>query len=226
MTVRIRAEYSLGPELRFLSNLNTMHMMERALRRAKIPFALSEGFNPHIRLSMGTVLPVGLWGKKEYFDLELDQPMPLDQLCAALNQVLPVGAHIIQAKEIEAAAPSLMKAVNCAAYGFVLQMSQQDISSICQNILKAEKLLISSRGKKKGVDKDLRKGIYRIEIQPYEADFCLMFWVGTGEPLNIRYDEIMDLLQQQGVPPQAILDVFREGNYIWGKEGLFSPLER
>ena len=63
--MRIRAEYSIGPELRFLSNLETMHMMERALRRAGIPFALTEGFNPHIRLSMGTVLPVGLWGKKE-----------------------------------------------------------------------------------------------------------------------------------------------------------------
>lgn len=224
--MRIRAEYRIGPELRFLSNLDTMHMMERALRRARIPFALSEGFNPHIRLSMGTVLPVGLWGKKEYFDLELDQPLPLDQLCDALNKVLPVGAHVIQAQEIEAAAPSLMKAVNCAAYGFILQMSQQDISSICQNILKAEKLLIPSRGKKKGVDKDLKKGIYSIDIQPDEAGFCLMIWVGTGEPLNIRYDEIMDLLQQQGVPPQAILEVFREGNYIRINEGMYSPLER
>ncbi|HAA08563.1 MAG TPA: hypothetical protein DCD98_02220 [Syntrophomonas sp.] len=226
MSVRIRAEYSIGPELRFLSNLDTMHMMERALRRAKIPFALSEGFNPHIRLSMGTVLPVGLWGKKEYFDLELQQPMPPGELCEALNKVLPAGAHIVQAREIERNAPSLMKAVNCAAYGFILQMSQEDISRICQNILNAEKLLISSRGKKKGVDKDLRKGIYNIDIQPYEEFFCLMIWVGAGEPLNIRYDEIVDLLQQQGVPPQAILDVFREGNYIRIDEELYSPLER
>ncbi|HBQ86380.1 MAG TPA: radical SAM protein, partial [Syntrophomonas sp.] len=61
----LRAEYRLGPELKFLGNLDTMHLMERALRRAGIPYALSEGFNPHIKLSMGTVLPVGLWSEKE-----------------------------------------------------------------------------------------------------------------------------------------------------------------
>ena len=201
-------------------------MMERALRRARIPFALSEGFNPHIRLSMGTVLPVGLWGEKEYFDLELDQNMALDELCGALNKVLPEGAHIIRAQELTATAPSLMKAVNCAAYGFILQMMKQDIDNISQNILKADQLLIRSRGKKKGVDKDLRKGIYRIDARSAQTGFCLMFWVGTGEPLNIRYDELMDLLQQQGIPTQAIVDVFREGNYIRINGGLYSPLER
>jgi len=224
--VRIRAEYSIGPELRFLSNLETMHMMERALRRAGIPFALTEGFNPHIRLSMGTVLPVGLWGKKEYFDLELEQAMPLDQLRDGLNKALPAGAHIEQVRLIDAAAPSLMKVVNCAAYGFLIRMPEEDISVICQNILKADSLPVRSRGKKKGVDKDLRKGIYKLDLQHSEGCFCLMLWVGTGEPVNIRYDEVMDLLQQQGVPPEAILDVFREGNYIRVNERLYSPLER
>lgn len=224
--MRIRAEYSIGPELRFLSNLETMHMMERALRRAGIPFALTEGFNPHIRLSMGTVLPVGLWGKKEYFDLELEQAMPLDQLRDGLNKALPAGAHIEQVRLIDAAAPSLMKVVNCAAYGFLIRMPEEDISVICQNILKADSLPVRSRGKKKGVDKDLRKGIYKLDLQHSEGCFCLMLWVGTGEPVNIRYDEVMDLLQQQGVPPEAILDVFREGNYIRVNERLYSPLER
>lgn len=224
--MRIRAEYSIGPELRFLSNLDTMHMMERALRRAKIPYALTEGFNPHIRLSMGTVLPVGLWGKKEYFDLELEQEMPLDQLRDDLNKVLPAGAHIVQVQVIDDKASSLMKVVNCAAYGFLIRMPEEDISTICQNILEADSLPIRSRGKKKGVDKDLRKGIYKLDLQPGDGCFCLMVWVGIGEPLNIRYDEVIDLLQQQGVPAEAILDVFREGNYIKENERLFSPLER
>jgi len=225
LLVRIRAEYSIGPELRFLSNLDTMHMMERALRRAKIPFALTEGFNPHIRLSMGTVLPVGLWGKKEYFDLELAQAMPLDELRDKLNQVLPAGARIEQVRPIDDNAPSLMKAVNCEAYGFLIRMPEEDISNICQNILKSDSLPVRSRGKKKGVDKDLRRGIYKLDLQPSDECFCLMIWVGTGEPLNIRYDELLDLLQQQGVPSEAILDVFREGNYIRVNERLYSPLE-
>jgi len=59
----LRAEYSVGKNLQFLANLDMMHLMERSLRRAGIPCHLTEGFNPHIKLSMGTVLPVGLWEK-------------------------------------------------------------------------------------------------------------------------------------------------------------------
>ncbi len=68
--MRLRAEYSVGRNLQFLANLDMMHLMERALRRAAIPCQLTEGFNPHIKLSMGTILPVGVWGKNEYFDLD------------------------------------------------------------------------------------------------------------------------------------------------------------
>jgi len=69
--MRIRAAYRVGEDLKFLGNLDMLNLMGRALRRADVPFALSEGFNPHIKLSLGTVLPVGVWGENEYFDLEL-----------------------------------------------------------------------------------------------------------------------------------------------------------
>lgn len=221
--MRIRVEYSLGPELRFLSNLDTMHMMERALRRAKIPFALSEGFNPHIRLSMGTVLPVGLWGLKEYFDLELREETPSDQVRDRLNRVLPEAVCIRRAAMIANSAPSLMKVVNCACYGFDLHGGSGEMEVICRRILQAASLPVKSRGKKKEVDKDLRKGIYKIDIQAGQPVSHLMIWVAAGEPVNIRYDELMDLFEQQGL--NDIVDVYREGNYIWDGEQFFTPLE-
>ena len=63
--MRVRMEYRVGNDLKFLGNLDMMNLMSRALRRARIPFALSEGFNPHIKFSLGTVLPVGV-GEREY----------------------------------------------------------------------------------------------------------------------------------------------------------------
>ena len=76
--------------------------------------------------------------------------MPPGELCEALNKVLILQGLYSAGAGNERNAPSLMKAVNCAAYGFILQMSQEDISRICQNILNVEKLLISSLGKEKG----------------------------------------------------------------------------
>lgn len=222
--MRMRAEYTLGSELRFLANLDTMHMMERALRRARLPFALSEGFNPHIRLSMGTVLPVGLWGLKEYFDLELDQEIEPDRLQSDLNRVLPVGVEIKQAAVIPADTPSLMKIINCANYGFIVKGGS--VESTAQDIMRADSLMIASRGKKKGVDKDIRKGIYKIDIQPIDEGSQLNIWAAVGEPVNIRYDELMDLLMMKGIAAGDITDVFREGNYIYNGQQFFSPLEK
>lgn len=222
--MRMRAEYTLGSELRFLANLDTMHMMERALRRARLPFALSEGFNPHIRLSMGTVLPVGLWGLKEYFDLELDQDIEPERLQSDLNRVLPVGVEIKQAAIIPADTPSLMKIINCANYAFIIKGGS--VESAAQDIMQADSLVIASRGKKKGVDKDIRKGIYKIDIQPIDEGSQLNIWAAVGEPVNIRYDELLDLLVMKGIAAGDIMDVFREGNYIYNGQQFFSPLEK
>lgn len=222
--MRMRAEYTLGPGLRFLANLDTMHMMERALRRARLPFALSEGFNPHIRLSMGTVLPVGLWGLKEYFDIELDQDIEPDRLQSDLNRVLPVGVEIKRAAVIPADAASLMKIINCANYGFIVKGGS--VESIVQDIMRSDSLTIASRGKKKGVDKDIRKGIYKIDIQPIDEGSQLNIWAAVGEPVNVRYDELMDLLMVKGIAAGDITDVFREGNYIYNGQQFLSPLEK
>ncbi|MDD4776022.1 MAG: TIGR03936 family radical SAM-associated protein, partial [Syntrophomonas sp.] len=100
--MRMRIEYQVGPDHRFMANLDMMHVVERALRRAEIPYHLSEGFNPHIRLSMGTVLPVGIWGEKEYFDLDMDE-LDRDDFIARMNQALPPGIRINSCRVISAA---------------------------------------------------------------------------------------------------------------------------
>jgi len=203
-----------------------MNLMARALRRARIPFALSEGFNPHIRLSMGTVLPVGLWGKREYFDLELMQEISPDMFINNMNQVLPQAMRINKCIAITDDTPTLMKSINCACYSFILSSSPTQLQEWKDNLLKQEELLVKSRGKKKNVDKNLRQGILKIEMNN-QGDFAIIdIWVTVGEPLNVRYDELRDLLVQTGINEQDILDIYRSGNYIMVNDRYYTPLEK
>ncbi|MDD3895350.1 MAG: TIGR03936 family radical SAM-associated protein, partial [Syntrophomonadaceae bacterium] len=143
--MKVRCEYCAGPELKFLSNLDMMHMMERALRRAEIPYALSEGFNPHIKLSMGTVLPVGLWGKNEYFDLELTKNVAPEWFVMQLNSVLPAYIKINRMIEIDSKEPALMKTVNAAGYSFVVKgVSQSELQQQLDNLIKMPVFLVKS----------------------------------------------------------------------------------
>lgn len=223
--MRLRAEYGAGPDLRFLSNLDMMKLMARALRRAEIPFALSEGFNPHIRLSLGTVLPVGLWSICEYFDLELEQEISCSEFIQKLNLCLPPDVKITACIEIDTA-PALMKSINCSCYSFIINTPLDVAEQWRDTILKKDELVVKSRGKKKDLDKNLRPGIFKIEVNRWQNFAIIDIWGSVGEPVNVRYDELMELLVLTGIDKEDILDVYRSGNYIRVKDNFFTPLEK
>jgi radical SAM-linked protein len=223
--MRLRAEYSVGPDLKFLANLDMMHLMERTLRRAGIPYLLSEGFNPHIKLSMGTILPVGVWGQKEYFDLELHSMSTVD-FVTAMNKALPLGMHIRLCCEVLPFAPSLMKVVNAADYIFMMKATGLDLENIAAQILNQDKLMVQSRGKNKLAQKDLRPGIFEIKVESQGEMEIIMVRVSVNEPLNVRFDELLDVFAQVGIDNKYMLDFWRRGNYIKKGDNYYSPLEK
>ena len=64
--------------------------MQRAICRAHLPAAYSEGFNPHMKISFASALSVGVTSDAEYKDLELKkdicQPELFDKLSEACHQ--------------------------------------------------------------------------------------------------------------------------------------------
>lgn len=223
--MRIRAEYYVGPELKFLANLDMKRMMERSLRRASIPFALSEGFNPQIKLSMGTVLPVGIWGEKEYFDIELNEPMDPELFRQTLNKVLPLGVTVNKCQEIDIQAPAIMKIINAASYAFLVNKGFP-LEELREKLIASENLIVKSRGKKKDIDKDIKPGILNIEVKADIKFDIIKILVAVGQPINVRYDELLDLLYQYGINDEGVIDVFRVGNYVNDNGQFYTPLEK
>ena len=78
-------QYSKGEEARFLSHLDLMRAMERALRRARLPLAFSEGYNPHPRVAYASALAVGVTSEGEYLDLELEEDLSAQEVVDALS---------------------------------------------------------------------------------------------------------------------------------------------
>ena len=86
---RIRVEFSKTGLFKYLSHLEFIKLIERALRRLEIPLAFSEGFHPAPKISFGPALPVGVEGMKEYFDMIIlnHYKKPLNP--SIINEVLP-----------------------------------------------------------------------------------------------------------------------------------------
>jgi radical SAM superfamily enzyme YgiQ (UPF0313 family) len=91
-TFRYRVMFEKRGRARFLSHLEMLNVIQRALRRSGLPLSFSEGFHPHPKLSAGPSLAVGMEGFGEFFDVELtDQAEPSPGL---LNPLLPPGLSV------------------------------------------------------------------------------------------------------------------------------------
>jgi radical SAM-linked protein len=90
----IRVRFSKRGDIRFISHHDLMRLFERALRRAGLPVAMSEGHNPRPRLSLPMPLSVGLAGRNEVADVGLCEWMRPDEFAARLAAELPEGLWI------------------------------------------------------------------------------------------------------------------------------------
>ena len=85
----LRVKYQITGRLAFLSHLETIRSIERVVRRAGLPFAITEGFNPHMKIAFGPALPVGAGSLCEYADVRLRDYVALDTALAALQAAAP-----------------------------------------------------------------------------------------------------------------------------------------
>jgi radical SAM-linked protein len=111
-------------DARYLSHRNVMDVLERALRAARVPVRYTEGFNPHIRLSMGPALPLGSESRHELFDLDVVDALTEEHL-AAVNDRLPPGMRLLGWTELPPGASSLGKAATEGVYRFTLPNGEE-----------------------------------------------------------------------------------------------------
>lgn len=113
---RIRVTFSRGDQLRYITHLDLMRAWERALRRAEIPIAYSEGFSPHAQISLAAPLAVGVTSDAELMDVFLAERVAPRELLRRLADQLPTGLAATAAHEVALALPALQAEVRAAEY--------------------------------------------------------------------------------------------------------------
>lgn len=158
MTV-IRAQFTRGREVMYISHLDLMRTFARALRRSGIPIAYSQGFNPHPQMVFGLPLSVGVTSEAEYADFELENGMQAGEFMDRLNLSLPEGIRIIRAAE-KLSGGNIMAEITRASYDIrVLTKLRMGINNIEKNIeafMRLEEILVEKEGKKGKKSVDIR----------------------------------------------------------------------
>lgn len=113
---RIRVTFARGEATKYITHLDVMRFWERALRRAELPVAYSEGFSPHAQLALAAPLPVGTTSDAELMDVFMAEVIAPKTLMRQLAPQLPEGITVVSAEEVGMALPALQADVRFAEY--------------------------------------------------------------------------------------------------------------
>lgn len=86
--------------MRFISHLDLMRLFQRALRRADLPVTLTNGFNPHLKISINRALKLGVQSLDETLTVHMSKAVEPALFVELLNKNLPQGVRIVKAQEI------------------------------------------------------------------------------------------------------------------------------
>jgi len=160
----IRIKYNKGEELKFIGHLDLMRVFERGVRRAGIPIAYSQGFNPKMRISYGTPLPLGITSEAEYADFEINGWIKPDELKTKLNSSLPEGLKVIEAILIGPKEDSLMAKTEAVEYVVDLPAGTNNIKERIKEALDKKELKIKRKRKDSIKEIDIRPMIGSLEF--------------------------------------------------------------
>ena len=112
----MRVTFATDDTVKYVGHLDMHRAWERAIRRARLPLAYTQGFNPQPRLQFAAALPVGFTGAAEVADIFLNEALAPADFLARLTAALPPGIRPYHAEPIPREAPSLQSQVCGATY--------------------------------------------------------------------------------------------------------------
>lgn len=173
---RLRIRFRRGQEVKFISHLDILRLWQRALHRAEIPLAYSEGFNPHPRISLAAPLPIGVTSQAELMGTLCTKRVSPHFFTAVVSQQLPPGIEILQVYQVALTMPSLQSKVRSAEYRVEVETEkgQKDIESALTKLLSMKYLPWQHQRDTGTRNYDLRALIDDLWLIDWRSGYCTL----------------------------------------------------
>lgn len=190
--MRLRITFAKTEAMRFTGHLDLHRTWERTIRRARLPLAYSQGFNPHPRINLGSALPLGFTGEAEVVDIWLEENLPLNEVRSALERAIPPGVRIQSLEHIDDRTPTLQTELRASEFEVTFLDDTPDLEDRVAELLAAETLPRERRGKLY----DLRPLIHALDSLPPspEGHPRLLMRLAAQEGATGRPEEVISAL--------------------------------
>ena len=158
----MRITFSKFGKARWIGNLDLHRTWARILRRAKVPIAYSQGFNPQPRMQLASALPLGSMSECEILDIWVLEAITTAALQNNLATGLPSGIEVIEITAVDLKEKSLQSRLRAAEYIIELEdyIDLKVLQEIIDKLLNMKSIIRQNRGK----DYDMRALIQVLDI--------------------------------------------------------------
>lgn len=209
---RIRLRFEKRGRLKYIGHLDVLDIFNRAIKMAKLPIEYSRGFNPHMLISFGSPLSLGIESISEYVDIDFCDDIDILKIMDNINPNFPEGMKINAVFPLNPPYKRIMSCVCRAKY----EIRGLYLSDDCiQHYLAQSEISIIKKTKRKNELTDIKPDIFSINN---EHDYISSV-LSCGSFCNLKPElfvkSICDFLKIDYIPCHKISYLRTEiyGNY-------------
>lgn len=223
--MKARIKFRKYGVMKFIGHLDVMRYFQKAMRRADIPIAFTNGFSPHMIMSFANPLGVGLTSDGEYFDIELTEPISSKEAVRRLNSVMAEGIDVISFVQIsEEKKATGMAIIEAADYLAIPKNDEDELTeSDLSSFLAKDEILVVKQTKKSEQEVNIRPWILALEKRGH----AVFMKVCAGSSANLKPELVMSSLLKMTASRQDSNEDYRYHrleNYA-SKGGKLIPLD-
>lgn len=186
-------KYGRDDRVKFISHLDFVRCFHRAVRRSKLNFEFSQGFNPHPVMTIAQPLPVAVTSECEYMKVGLVTEMTETEIAEELNGSMPPGFFVYGARKLAGKEIDLTK-INMAEY--VTEIECEEDCDI-EKILGEAELVVPKKTKSGIKDSDIRPHIYELEkIGCENGIMTVRMIVSCGSTYNLKPETVVAAMEK------------------------------
>lgn len=191
--MKARIKFAKTGAMKFIGHLDIMRYFQKAIRRADIDIAFTEGYSPHMIMSFAAPLGVGAESVGEYFDIELKSADSSEEMIKRLNQAMVEGMEILNIVQVpDEKASKAMSLVAAADYSLKFREGYvpfADWKSDFMKFMESSRIMIVKKTKKSEQEMDIRPLVYAHEVKDDDSIFLK---VAAGSAMNLKPELVVE----------------------------------
>lgn len=192
--IKYRFKFEKFGTIKFIGHLDVVIVFQRALKRADIPIAYSNGFNPHQLISFALPLSLGYTSIGEYGDFQLQTEENPEELKEKINNALPEGLIITELIKLKEGVKNTMASVCAASYDIYFDeiISPEDIKNNLSYFINQNEILVMKKTKKNFKETDIKPDILGAEDISADGKGVLKVLVNAGSVKNLKPESVAE----------------------------------